>query len=651
MSALQQCLAGQAVTRHLASGSVGYGRIAVTTSLSGLWIHCCSRSCSNMGIRAGTRVRSTANGQFRHADGYGHALQWRRNMSYDARARMKTSAKCATWFVQNPGQILPSDIVSQLPILAHSEGISHIVPVVLVTPKFASWVMKTHPFLSESVTHMFQNARQNISSSEDSIVYSIAAVVDKLPVPSATSGLREVVEWGDKLAGQHGCEGVSLLLANRDALSAEVGQSILQRDMSTPEMEPTLSYLFHQPTTKQTSPAQATFAEVGVRLANTLFVNGKSRTMLASRWRHSSYADLTSIDTTLTLDKECDLVSCRVECAKEPHAVAAHVPLHPVTEPRKIVTSMGNIISQLCRGDGSGSTIPASTELEKALPAYLKENNLENQRVAVWALVQPVASNDERPVSSDMTADANVNTNGRNKQMDPFVAINNGATLHRVVSGGGGWGKKQGLLSLDPEYSYQAEYAAAVSGQVRRFRDIFEETASGSEAGVRDRREPMLTLFDEVPGSIQFKDDRLLTDLSEIAKEGDMVQFLTAPLDNPEATMPVEEASSIDADETRTTQISFGVIPSSDASWSAVEEEEEEEEQASAAEQGSISPCDRGILAIPNHFGALSEKGLVYSIYADEVLGDDNDKQRPGQLLLGTKIDVPGSSIMIESAD
>ncbi|OAX83888.1 hypothetical protein ACJ72_01748 [Emergomyces africanus] len=648
MSALQQCLSGQAMTRPLASRGVGFGGIAAATSWTGVWTHCYSSSSSSSSHKLG--AMSKAHGQHGYGYGYGygqHALQWRRNFSFDARTkktRTWPSAKCATWFVQKPGHVLPSDIISQLPTLACSDDISHTVPVLLVTPAFASWVVKPHPFLSELMTHMFPNAQQNISSSEDSVVYSVAAVVDKLPIDSAISSLREGGEWWNKSAGQHGCEGVSLFLASRDALFAEVAQSIRKRDMSTPEMEPTLSYLFHQPASNPASPATtATFAEVGVRLANTLFVNGKSRTMLASRWLYSSCSTSTSTDTTLTLDKEYNLVRCRIKCAKTPHIVAARVPLHPVTKPRKIVTSMGNIISQLCKDDGSGSTIPASTELEKALPAYLKENNLENQRVAVWALVQPVASLDEHLISSGVTTHANVNSNRSGRPIDPLVAINNGARLHRVVSGGGGWGKKQGLLSLDPEYSYQAENGA--SEQVRRVHEIFDATGLGSEIDIGDEWKPMPAVFDEVPGSIQFKDGRLMTELSEIAKQGDMVHFLTAPLDNPDATMTAHEPSSTGADQKRTTQISFGVIPASDGSWSAAEEGEEGEE----GEEKHTSTAE--ILAAPNHFGALSEKGLVYSIYSEEALEDDHDIERPGQLVLGTKIDVPGSRIMIESVD
>ncbi|KKZ62762.1 hypothetical protein EMCG_02872 [[Emmonsia] crescens] len=655
MSALhQQCLSGQAATRRLASGNLGYGGTGVMISRSGLWIQSRSSSSSRLAVGTGGKSR---NG---HGYGYGfpHALQWRQNLSSDTRAKARTSAKCATWFIQKPGQVTPSDIISRLPTLTRSDDISHTVPVLLVTPAFASWVVKSHSFLSESMAHIFQNLQPNISGREDSVFYySVAAVVDKLPAPGTASSLREGKECGDTLAGQHWCEGISLFLANRDALQAEVIKAIQKRDMSTPETEPTLSYMYHQQPTKPAgSPAAAaTFTEVGVRLANTLFVNGKPRTMLASRWRYpyshpnSSPTSPTSPTTTLTLDKEYNLVGCRIKCATEPHAVAGRVPLQPVTKPREIVTSMGNIISQLCKGDGSGATIPASAELEKALPAYLKENNMQNQSVAVWALVQSVGlsmaanGNDNDNANANANGKVNANASG-GAPIDPLSAINNGARLHRVVSGGGGWGKKQGLLSLDPEHSYQIGDAASGSGQVRPVHEIFQETGSGSD--VEYEHDPMPSLFD-VPGSIQFKDGRLTTDLSEIAKRGDTVQFLVAPLDdNPQAaptmtTTTTTEASVIDVDKKRTTQVSFGVIPSSDGSWTAVVEA-----RTSDTEGDYVSPPgDSEILAVPDYFGALSEKGLVYSRFAE---GDDIGGH-PGQLVLGTKIDVPGSRITIES--
>ncbi|OJD22176.1 V-type proton ATPase proteolipid subunit [Blastomyces percursus] len=660
MSPLHQCFAGQPVTRRLASGcllgSGGQGTGAV--SRSGVWVHrSYSSGRSKLVAEKGNVRRLRANNDisvrgFRYGyNGYaGYALQWRRGLCSSSEARVKTApgARSATWFIEDPTRVMPSDVISKLPSLPQSDDISHTVPVLLVTPAFASWVVNPHPFLRESITHLFQNARRNISGGHAGFVYSVVTVVDKLPVPSTNSIQREGEEGRDKLGGKSGCEGISLFLVDRDALTTKVAPSLQNRDMSTPETEPTLSYLYRQIPTKRVSPAVTTFTEVGIRLANTVFLNGKSRTMLASRWRYSSHSEPNHESPTLTLDKEYNLLNCQINGATKPHEVTARVPLHPVTKPRVITTSMGNIISQLRhQDDGSRSTIHASAELEKALPAYLEANNLQNQRVAVWALVRPVSLQGGLHVASGMSA----------ATADPLVAINEGARLHRVVSGGGGWGKKQGLLSLDPEYSYQTAGDAALgSGRVRLVHEIFEEVASGSEAAaeVEEDSEQMANLVGEsVPGSIQFKDGRLTTDLSEIAKEGDTVQFLVAPLDSlrPSSSKAEkdEKVPAIDADpRKRIMQISFGVIPSSETEFG---EETYDPDIDQATMSGGDGDGDGGIIAVPNYFGALSEKSFIYSIFNEMAPKYGNCRGGPGTLVQGTKIDVPGSRIMIESVE
>ncbi|PGH00962.1 hypothetical protein GX51_05511 [Blastomyces parvus] len=652
MSALHQCFAGQAVTRRLASACLLGPRREGTAAVarSGPWAY--RSHSSKLGTGKGNERRLTVNDDkgFGYGRGYdGHVLQWRRGLcsGSEAQVTMSSGARCATWFIKDPTRVMPSDVVSILPALRRSDDISHTVPVLLVTPAFASWAVNTHPFLRESITHLFQNARPNISGGHASFVYSVVAVVDKLPVPSTNSILREGEECGDKLAGQHACEGISLFLADRDAVTAKVAQSLQSRDMSTPETEPTLSYLYRQASTKN-SPTVAAFAEVGIRLANTIFHNGKLRTMLASRWCYNSHPNSKHASPTLTLDKEYDLLSCQINGAAKPHEVTAHIPLHPVTKPRVITTSMGNIISQLRRqAEGSSATIHASAELEKALPAYLNANNLQNQRVAVWALVQPVSSQGEPHATSDMSAAA---------AADSLVAINEGARLHRVVSGGGGWGKKQGLLSLDPEYNYQTGGDAALgSGRVRPVDELFEEAAED----IGEERELMANLFGEsVPGSIQFKDGRLTTDLSEIAKEGDTVQFLVAPLDSLQASSSAaaekkgEKILAVGADpEKRTMRVSFGVIPSSETEFGEETSDDIHQVSVSCGDGDGDGDGDGGIVAVPNYFGALSEKGLVYSVFNEIAPEYGNERGGLEQLVQGTKIDVPGSRIMIESVE
>ncbi|EER43753.1 conserved hypothetical protein [Histoplasma capsulatum H143] len=686
---IPQCLSGRAVTPQRLGGgsSLLYKGAAAAVSRLGFCVRgdsysCCCRSRSRSGSGSSgvrgmwTRVKPRASDQAhtrgrRSGYGYGSALQKRRGLCSEARMNTGVDARSASLFIRDPARVLPSDIISKLPTLPCNGDISRTIPILLVTPAFASWIVQPHSFLCESITHIFQNTPHTTSSGEEvSFVYSVAAVVDKLPLPSTTSIPPEGEGGRDELAG---CEGVSLFLANSDALAAKVAHSLQRRDMSTPETEPTISYLYRQLPAKHASTAATTFAEVGVRLANTLFLNGKPRTMLASRWRYSSHPSPNPTSTTLTLDKEYNLLNCRIESATEPHTVTARLPLYPVTRPREIVTSMGNIISQLRRRKddrSSSTTIHASAELEEALPAYLKANNLQNQRVAVWASVRPAASQAEllvasgTSVSADGDANPNSSTGGASagSTVDPLAAINGGTRLHRVVSGGGGWGKKQGLLSLDPEYSYQTGGGAAAAG-FGRGRPVpelfFEEMGSGScpaarRGGADAGGELMAYASDEAGlGSVRFKDGRLMTDLSEIAKEGDVVQFLVASLDSPRASATVAERDEPDAFDAgrrvkRTSQVSFGVIPSSDGSWPEIGGEGTPD---TGKDFGSVFPGhgDGGVLVVPSHFGALSEKGLTYSVF--DAVVSDGGRRCPGPLVQGTKIDVPGSRIMVGCVD
>ncbi|EEH48516.1 uncharacterized protein PADG_04595 [Paracoccidioides brasiliensis Pb18] len=615
MSGLNRCLPGSAATRLASGRSAGNGGNVVVASRPRLWMQGSINGSS--GRKANMQMRTCGGGYgYGNGNGNGFAFQWRRRLSSDRQRGTRANPNCVTWLTPKPSQVTPSDIILQLPVLPHSQDISYNVPVLLVTPAFASWIVNTKPFFRESMTRIFQNAIQ-CSSGRGNTLYAVVAVVDKLPSPNTSPrGLHGKGQFENVLVGQQGYEGVSLFIANRDTLAIEVVKPLQKPDMSTPEAEPSLSCLFQLPTNPVSQAAR--FSEVGIRVANTLFVNGRPRTMVASRWRYSPDPNI----PTLILDNEYNLAACRIRCAMEPQAVAMQVPLYPVTKSREIATSMGNIISQVSKGDGSGTTMPASAELEKSLPQYLKENNVQNQRVAVWALIEPTKSK-----RGHHLADVN------GEPIDTLAVINNGARLHRVVSGGGGWGKKQGLLSLDPGYSYQTR-DGLVSRQIRTLQGIFEEASSdvGDEDELR-----MPSLPDGLPGSMQFKDGRFTTDLSEIAKPGDTVQFFISPLDNPRVASMVG-ASAEGVDLKGTTRVTFGVIPSSDLDWSVTA-------QMRDAETSSSNGLDDGIVSVPNHFGALSEKSLTYSVFAE---GNEEDKGKPGKLILGTNIDVPGSRIVIE---
>ena len=114
--------------------------------------------------------------------------------------------------------------------------------------------------------------------------------------------------------------------------------------------------------------------------------------------------------------------------------VDAHLPLKQLTFPRRIEAGMGNILKQT----SSETNTPqgASGELEKAVLDYISSPSTPSlsEKLSIFARLTPHSP----------TAHENL-----------FTAP--GARIHRVLSGGGGWGNKAGLLSLDPQSETQAQ--------------------------------------------------------------------------------------------------------------------------------------------------------------------------------------------------
>lgn len=311
--------------------------------------------------------------------------------------------------------------------------------------------------------------------------------------------------------------------------------------------------------------------EIGIRLAQTVFRNGRDRTLLGMRWTRDEATK------SYVLDSYHDLSTCSIIApVRETHS-AVNVPFHPVTQRRRVISSMGNILRQVSKspnGHGDLNTgIPASSELEKELPRYVTERGIPHQRVSVWALVEPASS-------STVTTQQNIQS-----------SLSNGSKIHRVVSGGGGWGKKQGLLSLDPEVTF----GAASRSREISLDELFTSSAETEPAFTNDLPDFLEGLG--LGGNI--------AQLSQVATPGDHIQFFVT-----------SEDDSIHKDSSASSALtySFGV--------------------KSPEELETSSPTSEGLVVIQNHFGAVSESAISYS------------QRGPSQVsTCETKISVPGSRI------
>jgi hypothetical protein len=461
----------------------------------------------------------------------------------------------------------PDDILSDFPNAAPDSELEYI-PILLFTPAFAHWAGTQSAFVEQCLGRFYREA---LGRSPQTAIHAITAIIDHLPRTAQTGG--------STLGSETEGEGVSILFARRENIQ---GKAVTRRQIrSTETEEPTLLFSFPKEVEGSNAIHQPVH-EIGLRLANTIFLNGKENTLLGTRWAYDSSS------MRLKPKKSADLSTCSVTMTPTRIRNSLKLPLHPVGQRRKVITSMGNILRQIAKhADGkSDDPMPASSELEKELPRYIAENNIADQRVSVWALIETSA---ESPY-----------TKSKHSQGSLARAIQMGAKLHRVMSGGGGWGKKQGLLSLDPEMSF----GQPSSEGMKPLSEVLSPE-NGSSANA-------VTSPPEAPMSIQD-----LSTLSQAAESGDYVQFFVSVEENKSR----EESNSISEPSGAGLTCSFGVL--SDADWFP-----------------SHAAKHKDLTTMPNYFGALSEKAITYLHPVDE--------SGPGSIFESrTKIDVPGSRVTL----
>ncbi|GAO13828.1 hypothetical protein UVI_02004510 [Ustilaginoidea virens] len=196
-------------------------------------------------------------------------------------------------------------------------------------------------------------------------------------------------------------------------------------------------------------------------LARTTFLNSRPSTLLAGRFDVSGG----SPRLKQAMHKQWQQVNVwSADPGVGPDTgMGLWAPLSPVTRPRRIVDSFGNIVRGV---DVEGKPTPASTELEDAI------NRIHGHRLAaeasagpmgVWALVSP-ASSRQRLGDPDDAPDPEATLDGKAASREDVESTaaylqsqhRAGCRLFQVLSGGGGWGAKKGLLSLDPRETFYA---------------------------------------------------------------------------------------------------------------------------------------------------------------------------------------------------
>lgn len=258
------------------------------------------------------------------------------------------------------------------------------------------------------------------------------------------------------------------------------------------------------------------------------------------------------------------------------------VPLSYLAPLRPIANSMGNIVTKLLDPE-TNVAIPASQELEKAVTDYLGSNGIAADGLTVWALIIPqnlVAGEHARLINQARELWAGSAHSLLKDRLLISQLVWRGAKLRRVLSGGGGWGQKAGLLSLDPDDHYKA--------------------------GPSDTPEMPPFLAD------MHADNSL--NLPNIAQAGDLIAFFAfhEDLEPPRATS-LEDIQQ----PTGEWSLSFGTIPSTMDSMPARNE--------AADDTVANHPL---LEHLPGHFGALSEGGMSVARSQEHVQ---------------TKLDVPNT--------
>ncbi|KAE8364730.1 hypothetical protein BDV27DRAFT_128034 [Aspergillus caelatus] len=481
-----------------------------------------------------------------------------------------------TWLTRTPEEIIPDDVLSSLPSIPPTLAGPDHIPILLLTPSLAQWADTTNSFFEQCINRLYHKAP---TSDPPESVHAIVAIVDKLP--DTPSVQKDITDNGAVAES----EGISLLFAKTANIQGRAAAPRRIRSSETEESALVFSFQTGISHGSDDTTLRRAVHEVGLRLANTLFINGNENTLFGTRWSYNPSS------SSFAFDRSVELSRCRIASTTSSVHNSLALPLHPIGQRREVISSMGNILRQLAKHPNGTSKdpMPASSELEKELPRYIEEHNIADRRVSVWALVESPSCNPQ--VESD------------GLQTKLVRSVQAGGKLHRVMSGGGGWGKKQGLLSLDYETNFLGPCGR---NEFTTLDNIFSPFCASTAQTAPPSFEG-LSIVDD------------LSSLSQVARAGDYIQFyVSVEPDHAQNSRP-------ELPDSREGAISY--------QFGVVYDNEMPLDQA-----GKRAP-QKDLRVKPNCFGALSEKAMTYS---QPIV-----PTRPEQEIVesGTKLDIPGCRV------
>jgi hypothetical protein len=267
-------------------------------------------------------------------------------------------------------------------------------------------------------------------------IQSSVAVIDRLPSPVHVGDPAKAGSTNRKAEMIQGYEGIALWID-----SMRTNPDVLRDAATGGPSERLVRMTFVRPKRSWDS-----ITAIELRPANTLFVNGSQNTIFRDSWAVYPFASpkLRRVGSREPLKT--------LEFFIPSDAPTFDAPIEVLTGRREIVSSMGNIIRRV-KSHQHQEPVPASVELEEKVPQYLARRRDTPGTLLVFALVSPPGSmgmsglDDPTQLSQDPIPEADMSF--------LRLALLKGSHLHRVTSGGGGWGAKQGLLSLDPAFDFR----------------------------------------------------------------------------------------------------------------------------------------------------------------------------------------------------
>ena len=278
------------------------------------------------------------------------------------------------------------------------------------------------------------------------VVDVLVAVVDQIALPNQKILHRAGMNLKD-LSGikPRGMEGISFSIADSMFTAPDLWSSKSDSETLKDQASDETGILSFELQGKEaTSPLDTTLLDeepslsytLNLPLSNTTFRNGLSSTFFAQRWQVGLRAD-DGFEMTCIRDRK--LVHQRLRLPR-----LSRLPLidsRPwcyLTPPRIVAQCAGNVVRSLEKGDGQDDSLPASGELEAAVSSLLASKQSTSNHFEIWAQITPRESCPNQPRM----------WHGMER------AAAHGDRFHKVLSGGGGWGEKKGLIALDPDSTF-----------------------------------------------------------------------------------------------------------------------------------------------------------------------------------------------------